>query len=142
MIAEIEFNRHAQEELALTQPDHPARLCGEAVEQRTNGQMIASDPDAAKNSRLQALASAWTLAQAIGSSSKDRLRAQAQFAIDEILLPIGDTREQYVDTETILRERASLKIKSLGYVANSGRTSNSYRKKRISLVKAVSKISD
>ena len=105
LIAEIQFNRHAQEDLAFTQPDHPARLCGEAVERRTNGQMIASDPDAYKNSRLQTLASAWTLAQAIGSSSKERLRAQAQYAIDEILLPVGDTRDQYVNTEIILRER-------------------------------------
>ena len=54
---------------------------------------------------MQALASAWTLAQAIGSTSKERLRAQAQTAIDQILLPTGDTRDQYVDAATILRER-------------------------------------
>ena len=94
LVAEIQANRQAQEALAHTQPDHPARIFGEVVEQTNNAQMITTDPDAAKNSRLQALASAWTLAHAIGSTSKERLRAQAQYAIDEILLLVGDTRDQ------------------------------------------------
>ena len=106
LIGEVQANRRAQEELAVTQPDHPARAFGEAVEQTNSAAPGANDPEAARNSRLQTLASAWTLAQAIGSTSQDRVRAQAQRAIDDVLLPEGESREEFVDAEIILRERA------------------------------------
>ena len=41
LITEIEFNRRSQEDLALTQPDHPARLFGEATEQTSNANVVA-----------------------------------------------------------------------------------------------------
>ena len=83
-------------------------MFGEAVENTNNNTppIADNDPEAARNSRLQTLASAWTLAQAIGSTSQERLRIQAQAAIDDVLLPAGEGRDQYVDAETILRERA------------------------------------
>jgi hypothetical protein len=109
LIGEVQANRRAQEELAVTQPDHPARAFGEAVEQTNDIQSASpngNEIEAARNSRLQTLTAAWTLAQAIGSTSQDRLRAQAQRAIDDVLLPEGESREEFVDAEIILRERA------------------------------------
>jgi hypothetical protein len=55
---------------------------------------------------MQGLAAAYQLAQAINSTSQDRVRVEAQKAIDEMLLPAGDTTEQYVDAAAILQERA------------------------------------
>lgn len=55
---------------------------------------------------MQALSAAFTLAQAIDSTSTARLRVEAQRAIDDVLLPQGETMDQYVDAATILRERA------------------------------------
>ena len=109
LIGEVQANRRAQEELAVTQPDHPARAFGEAVEQTNDIQSASANGneiEAARNSRLQTLTAAWTLAQAIGSTSQDRLRAQAQRAIDDVLLPEGESREEFVDAELIQRERA------------------------------------
>ena len=65
----------------------------------------AHELEMASNARLQALSSAYQLAQAIDSTSLDRLRVVAQQAIDNILLPIGDTTAQYVDAVGILSER-------------------------------------
>lgn len=61
---------------------------------------------AARNARMQRLAAAYQLAQAINSTSQDRVRVEAQKAIDGMLLPAGDTTEQYVDAAAILQERA------------------------------------
>ena len=61
---------------------------------------------AARNARMQGLAAAYQLAQAINSTSQDRVRVEAQKAIDGMLLPAGDTTEQYVDAAAILQERA------------------------------------
>ena len=58
-----------------------------------------------RSARMQALTAAYTAAQAIGSSSQPRLQTEVQKAIDAMLLPQGDTPEQYVDAEAILRER-------------------------------------
>jgi hypothetical protein len=55
---------------------------------------------------MQGLAAAYQLAQAINSTSQDSVRVEAQKAIDEMLLPAGDTTEQYVDAAAILQERA------------------------------------
>ena len=55
---------------------------------------------------MQGLAAAYQLAQAINSTSQDRVRVEAQKAIDGMLLPAGDTTEQYVDAAAILQERA------------------------------------
>ena len=55
---------------------------------------------------MHALSAAFQLAQAIESTSQPRLRAEAQKAIDDVLLPQGETMDQYVDAATILRERA------------------------------------
>jgi len=65
----------------------------------------AHEIEMASNARLQALSSAYQLAQAIESTSLDRVRVVAQQAIDNILLPIGDTTAQYVDAVGILSER-------------------------------------
>ena len=43
LIGEVHANRRAQEELAVTQPDHPARAFGEAVEQTSSATPIAND---------------------------------------------------------------------------------------------------
>ena len=59
----------------------------------------------ARSARMQALTSAYAAAQAIGSSSRPRLEAEVQKGIDDMLLPRGDTSDQWVDAETILRER-------------------------------------
>ena len=62
--------------------------------------------DIAKHSRMQALGSAFQLAQSIESTSLGKLRVAAQKAIDDVLLPEGDAIDQFVDAATILRERA------------------------------------
>ena len=59
-----------------------------------------------RSARMQALTAAYTSAQTIGSSSQPRLQTELQKAIDALLLPQGDTPEQYVDAATILQERA------------------------------------
>ena len=59
----------------------------------------------ARSARMQALTSAYAAAHAIGSSSRPRLEAEVQKGIDDMLLPRGDTPDQWVDAETILRER-------------------------------------
>jgi prophage antirepressor-like protein len=59
-----------------------------------------------RSARMQALTAAYTAAQTIGSSSQPRLQTELQKAIDALLLPQGDTPEQYVDAATILQERA------------------------------------
>ncbi len=55
---------------------------------------------------MQALNAAFTLAQAIDSSSLGRLRVEAQRAIDDVLVPQGETAHQYVDAATMSQERA------------------------------------
>ena len=59
-----------------------------------------------RSAHLQDLAAACQLAQVINSTSRARLHARAQEAIDDLLLPEGDSRHEYVDAEQILRDRA------------------------------------
>jgi hypothetical protein len=99
LVAEIMANRDRQAEL---EPDDPAAFFGQSIPTGPTPYEI----EMASNSRLQALGAAYQLAQAIGSTSSDRLRVAAQQAIDNVLLPSGDTRDQYVDAATILQERA------------------------------------
>ena len=67
---------------------------------------IEANATPGRNTRLQDLAAACQLAQIINSTSQARLHASAQEAIDDLLLPEGDNRHEYVDAEQILRERA------------------------------------
>ena len=68
--------------------------------------MTCAELEMAKNARMQALSAAFQLAQAIDSTSLARLRVEAQKAIDDVLLPEGESAEQFVDAAAILRERA------------------------------------
>jgi hypothetical protein len=99
LVREIMANRDMQAQL---EPDHPASIFGQSVRQGP----LPHEIEAARNARMQALNAAFTLAQAIDSSSLGRLRVEAQRAIDDVLLPQGETVDQYVDAATILQERA------------------------------------
>ena len=99
LVQEIMANRNMQAQL---EPDHPASIFGQSVRQGPTLYEI----EMARNARMQALSAAYNLAQAIDSTSQGRLRVEAQRAIDDVLLPQGETMDQYVDAATILRERA------------------------------------
>jgi hypothetical protein len=99
LVGEVMANRNMQAQL---EPEHPASIFGQSVRQGPTPYEI----EAARNARMQGLAAAYQLAQAINSTSQDRVRVEAQKAIDEMLLPAGDTTEQYVDAAAILQERA------------------------------------
>ena len=98
LVAEIMENREMQAQIG---PDNPAAIFGQSVQGPT-----PHDIEMAKNSRMQALGSAFQLAQAIESTSLGKLRAAAQKAIDDVLLPMGDASDQFVDAAMILQERA------------------------------------
>jgi len=99
LVAEIMANRDTQAQL---EPEHPAAFFGQSIPTGPTPYEI----EMATNTRLQALGAAYQLAQAIESTSLGRLRVAAQQAIDDVLLPPGETMDQFVDTATILRERA------------------------------------
>ncbi len=99
LVREIMANRQMQAQL---EPEHPASIFGQSVRQGP----LPHEIEMARNARMQALSAAFTLAQAIDSTSTARLRVEAQRAIDDVLLPQGETMDQYVDAATILRERA------------------------------------
>ncbi len=99
LVREIMANRDMQAQL---EPEHPASIFGQSVRQGPSPYEI----EMARNTRMQALSAAFQLAQAIDSTSQARLRVEAQRAIDDVLLPQGETMDQYVDAATILRERA------------------------------------
>jgi len=99
LVGEIMANRNMQAQL---EPEHPASIFGQSVRHGPTPYEI----DAARNARMQGLAAAYQLAQAINSTSRDRVRIEAQKAIDGMLLPAGDTTEQYVDAAAILQEPA------------------------------------
>jgi len=99
LVREIMANRNMQAQL---EPEHPATIFGQSVRQGPTPHEI----EAARNARMQTLSTAYHLALTINSTSQDRLRVEAQKAIDDVLLPPGDTTEQYVDAAGILRERA------------------------------------
>lgn len=99
LVREIMANRDMQAQL---EPDHPASIFGQSIRQGPTPYEI----EMARNARMQALSAAFQLAQAIDSTSQARLRVEAQRAIDSVLLPQGETLDQYVDAAAILRERA------------------------------------
>ena len=99
LVREIMANRNMQAEL---EPDHPASIFGQSVKQGPSPYEI----EMARNTRMQGLAAAYQLAQAINSTSQDRVRVEAQKAIDDMLLPAGDKIDQYIDAAGILQERA------------------------------------
>ena len=99
LVREIMANRDMQ---AFLEPEHPASIFGQSVRQGPTPHEI----EMARNARMQALSAAYQLAQAIDSTSQARLRVEAQKAIDDVLLPQGETVDQYVDAATILLERA------------------------------------
>ena len=98
-VCEIMANRQMQAQL---EPEHPASIFGQSVRQGPSLYEI----EATRNARMQALSTAFQLAQAINSTSQARLRVEAQKAIDNVLLPPGDTTDQYIDAAGILQERA------------------------------------
>lgn len=60
----------------------------------------------ARHVRLQALGAPYDLSQKLGlSTASERLRIQAQEAVEEALLPEGDRRNDYIDAAQVLRER-------------------------------------
>ena len=99
LVREIMANRNMQAQL---EPDHPASIFGQSVRQGPTPYEI----EMARNARMQALSAAFQLAQAIDSTSQARLRVEAQRAIDNVLLPQGETMDQYIDAAAILQERA------------------------------------
>ena len=99
LVDEVMANRQIQAEL---DPEHPARIFGESVPKQPSLYEI----EMTRNARMQALSAAFQLAQAINSTSLPRLRAEAQKAIDEVLLPPGHKMEDYLDASQILLERA------------------------------------
>jgi hypothetical protein len=101
LVTEIMANRDMQ---AYLGPAHPASIFGQSV--RQGSPPARAELEMSRNARMQALSAAFQLAQAIDSTSLARLRVEAQRAIDDVLLPAGDTRDEYVDAAGILRERA------------------------------------
>ena len=99
LVGEVMANRDMQ---AFLEPEHPASIFGQSVHQGP----MPHEIEMARNARMQALSAAFQLAQAIDSTSQARLRVEAQKAIDDVLLPQGETVDQYVDAATILLERA------------------------------------
>ena len=99
LVREIMANRDMQ---ASLEPEQPASIFGQSVRQGPTPHEI----EMARNATMQALSAAYQLAQAIDSTSQARLRVEAQKAIDDVLLPQGETVDQYVDAATILLERA------------------------------------
>ena len=102
LVREIMANRQLQ---AGLEPDHPASIFGQFVAQ-VPCEAQRAQLEMAKNARMQALSAAFQLAQAIDSTSQARLRVEAQKAIDDVLLPQGESTDQFVDAAAILRERA------------------------------------
>ena len=102
LVREIMANRQMQAQL---EPEHPASIFGQSVRQ---GPSLPSlyEIEATRNARMLALSAAFQLAQAISSTSQARLRVEAQKAIDNVLLPSGDTTDEYIDAAGILQERA------------------------------------
>ena len=88
---------------ASIEPDHPAAIFGQSVQ--PSGP-TPYEIEMIRSARLQALSSALTLAQTLNSTSLPRVQAAAQKAIDDIPLPVGTTRDEYIDAATILKERA------------------------------------
>ena len=95
LVREIMHNRNMQD---LLPPEHPASIFKSSP--------APHEIEIARNARMQALAAAFQLAQAIDSTSQARLKIEAQKAIDDVLLPVGDTMDQYIDAAGILTERA------------------------------------
>ena len=100
LVQEVMHNHNLQAEL---EPEHPAAIFGQSVQPPGP---TPYEIEMARNARMQALHAAYQLAQAIDSTSQPRLRVEAQRAIDDVLLPHGETTDQYVDAAAILRERA------------------------------------
>ena len=63
------------------------------------------DLEMLRGARMQSLTAAFNAAQVIGSSSQVRVQAAVQKAIDDALLPPGESPEQYIDATQILLER-------------------------------------
>ena len=101
LVQEVMNHRQVQAEL---DPEHPASIFGQTV--ATPCETPRAEVEQAKNSRIQALSAALQLARAINSTSQGRLLIEAQKAIDNVLLPPGESAEQFVDAAAILRERA------------------------------------
>ena len=94
--------------------ENPVSIFGQAASTTRQGP-TPCDLLMYSNSRMQALTTAFQLAQAIDSSAQALIRVEAQKAIDDILTPPSeamglrtpeDTSDQYVDAAGILRERA------------------------------------
>ena len=100
LVREVMQNHEIQ---ANIDPDHPTAIFGQSVQ--PSGP-TPYEIEMMRSARLQALSSALTLAQALNSTSLPRVQAAAQKAIDDMVLPLGTTREEYIDAAIILKERA------------------------------------
>lgn len=100
LVQEVMQNHEIQ---ASIEPDHPAAIFGQSV---PPSQPTPYELGMARNARMQELATAFTCAQAINSTSLPRVRDALQKAIDDTLLPLGTTREEYIDAAAILKEWA------------------------------------
>ncbi len=103
LVQEVMAHRQVQAQL---DPEHPASFFGQSVPVSTPDDTRRAELEMAKHSRIQALSAAFQLAQAINSTSQARLLIEAQKALDNVLLPPGESAEQFVDAAAILRERA------------------------------------
>ncbi len=103
LVQEVMNHRQFQAEL---DPEHPASIFGQSVPVATPCETPRAEVEHAKNARIQALFAALQLAREINSTSQGRLQVEAQKAIDNVLLPLGESAEQFVDAAAILRERA------------------------------------
>ena len=119
LVAEIRTNRIAQEHLAATNPEHPARLFGEAVEserdqrlpsgssEEQNARRLQSDADGhnVRVARLNAIKATKEVADQRGFAVTPNLRKQAEDAVNEVLLPPGWEQKHMVDAADYLELR-------------------------------------
>ena len=100
LVEEVMQNHEFQADI---DPEHPGAIFGQSVQ--PSGP-TPYEMEMVRSARLQALSSALILAQAINSTSLPRVQVAAQKAIDDMLFPLGTTREEYIDAAAILKERA------------------------------------
>ena len=103
LVQEVMNHRQVQAEL---DPEHPASIFGQSVPVAPPCETRHAEVEQAKHSRIVALSAAYQLAQSINSTSKARILIEAQKALENVLLPLGESAEQFVDAAAILRERA------------------------------------
>jgi hypothetical protein len=124
LVTQIWTNRRAQEELAATCPEHPARLFGEAVEANMDANSDASTEELedqltrariakegaetaalqarAKLDRIRAVAEALQVCEGAGFSCNPRYQELIRAAVDDALLPPGRRADEKLDAAAYL----------------------------------------